>query len=317
MHCPPSLVFIKRGKVDIVPSPSGSHAPTKTDGLATAGIVGTAAAVGVASGDHSKISMPSAQIGGPAYVKDMDTGPAKHTIGPHKSDILNVLDPRVLPEPSKMKASKTAEAKAETGPASHTIGPHQSDVLNVVDPRVLPQPDQQKPMKTAAEKAATGPAAHTIGPHKSDTLNVVDPRVKPEWNNMKPHEAIAPTSAMQSSTENGAISNDVSHVETSKFVDTGVPGIPGHHGPVEHATASKSSSNYAGATGVPEMQPPMKANHGLGGTSLPEHRGISGTNTLANPEKQGTYGSTLVGKSESDHMRPNMPGKYPSTASGL
>ena len=52
-----------------------------------------------------------------------DTGPASKTLGPHKSNVANVLDPRVQPEPEKMKQSSTA-------------GPYQSDMANKADPRV-------------------------------------------------------------------------------------------------------------------------------------------------------------------------------------
>ena len=56
-----------------------------------------------------------------------DTGPASKTIGPHESNIANILDPRVLPEPEKMKESTT-------------VGPHKSDMLNKLDPRVTSDP---------------------------------------------------------------------------------------------------------------------------------------------------------------------------------
>lgn len=56
-----------------------------------------------------------------------DTGPASKTLGPHASNVANVLDPRVKPEPEKMKESSTA-------------GPHKSDMLNKLDPRVTADP---------------------------------------------------------------------------------------------------------------------------------------------------------------------------------
>lgn len=55
------------------------------------------------------------------------TGPASHTIGPHSSNAANTVDPRVRPEPEKMRDHKTA-------------GPHQSDMLNKLDPRVDSDP---------------------------------------------------------------------------------------------------------------------------------------------------------------------------------
>lgn len=49
--------------------------------------------------------------------------PASKTVGKHNSNILNVLDPTVLPDPSKQKDHTTT-------------GPHTSDTLNRMDPKV-------------------------------------------------------------------------------------------------------------------------------------------------------------------------------------
>ncbi|MBE7179811.1 MAG: hypothetical protein INR71_01150, partial [Terriglobus roseus] len=43
----------------------------------------------------------------------IDTGPAPNTIGPHKSDALNVLDPRVQPQPELMKGNSSSQPQAE------------------------------------------------------------------------------------------------------------------------------------------------------------------------------------------------------------
>lgn len=56
-----------------------------------------------------------------------DRGPASRTVGPHESNIANVADPRVLPQPEKMHNH-------------NTVGPHQSDTLNRMDPRVTADP---------------------------------------------------------------------------------------------------------------------------------------------------------------------------------
>ncbi|KAK5138509.1 hypothetical protein LTR08_000096 [Meristemomyces frigidus] len=50
-----------------------------------------------------------------------DTGPASKTIGPHDSNVANVLDPRVKPDPEKMKKSTAS-------------GPHKSDMANKAEP---------------------------------------------------------------------------------------------------------------------------------------------------------------------------------------
>ncbi|KAL9062926.1 MAG: hypothetical protein Q9157_008534, partial [Trypethelium eluteriae] len=91
-----------------------------------------------------------------------DTGPASRTIGPHKSDAANIADPRVQPEPEKMK--NVGARDTNTGPASATIGPHESNLANVADPKVQPQPEKMKDTETT-------------GPHRSDLMNRMDPRV--------------------------------------------------------------------------------------------------------------------------------------------
>lgn len=52
-----------------------------------------------------------------------ETGPASKTIGPHSSNVANIVDPRVQPDLEKQKTSTTT-------------GPHKSDTLNRLDPRV-------------------------------------------------------------------------------------------------------------------------------------------------------------------------------------
>ncbi|KAF1952255.1 hypothetical protein CC80DRAFT_495582 [Byssothecium circinans] len=71
-----------------------------------------------------------------------DSGPASSTIGPHKSNAANVLDPRVQPDPNLQKHHQAASTIDD--PAPKTVGPHKSDIANVMDPRVLPDPEKQK-----------------------------------------------------------------------------------------------------------------------------------------------------------------------------
>ncbi|KAL1592232.1 hypothetical protein SLS60_011309 [Paraconiothyrium brasiliense] len=80
-----------------------------------------------------------------------DSGPASSTIGPHKSNVANVLDPRVQPDPALQKHHHAAPTVED--PAPSTVGPHKSDVANIVDPRVLPDPQKQKGLsKEQADK---------------------------------------------------------------------------------------------------------------------------------------------------------------------
>lgn len=65
-----------------------------------------------------------------AYEASKDTGPASKTIGPHDSNVANIMDPRVQPEPEKMKESTTT-------------GPYSSDMANKADPRVQADPAKE------------------------------------------------------------------------------------------------------------------------------------------------------------------------------
>ncbi|KAF2120249.1 hypothetical protein BDV96DRAFT_321749 [Lophiotrema nucula] len=93
--------------------------------------------------------------------EEKDAGPAPSTIGPHKSNVANVVDPRVQPDPALQKHHQAGATPED--PASATVGPHKSNIANVLDPRVQPEPEKQK-------------GHTTTGPHQSDTLNRLDPK---------------------------------------------------------------------------------------------------------------------------------------------
>ncbi|TKA23781.1 hypothetical protein B0A50_07063 [Salinomyces thailandicus] len=78
--------------------------------------------------------------------------------GPHNSDVLNVLDPRVKPEPEKMRGN--VDQNDGLGPAPSTKGPHKSDLANILDPKVKPDPshlgNQGKSMEAPVEAEKQG-----------------------------------------------------------------------------------------------------------------------------------------------------------------
>ncbi|KAL2356956.1 hypothetical protein BJ546DRAFT_966120 [Cryomyces antarcticus] len=78
-----------------------------------AGLAGVGAAA--AGGAH--------EMGQGRHSGTAGSGPASGTVGPHSSNLANIVDPRVQPQPEMMKDRTTA-------------GPHQSDVMNRADPRV-------------------------------------------------------------------------------------------------------------------------------------------------------------------------------------
>ncbi|KAK3079887.1 hypothetical protein LTS18_003677, partial [Coniosporium uncinatum] len=80
-----------------------------------------------------------------------DTGPASSTLGHHESNFMNVIDPRVQPDPSVQ--GRQGGGPTSTDPARHTTGPHSSDAMNVVDPRVKPEPSNMKDNRSDARQA--------------------------------------------------------------------------------------------------------------------------------------------------------------------
>jgi hypothetical protein len=114
-----------------------------------------------------------------------ETDPASKTTGPHKSNLMNIVDPRVQPEPEKMKDRTTA-------------GPHQSDMMNRADPRVDSDLSKQNEHHYGRDAALVGGAGalgagayeHQRGPtenigtsafnpRSTNTANVVDPNHDP------------------------------------------------------------------------------------------------------------------------------------------
>ncbi|KAH0348410.1 hypothetical protein KCU81_g3304, partial [Aureobasidium melanogenum] len=116
-----------------------------------------------------------------------ETDPATKTVGPHKSNLMNIIDPRVQPEPEKMKDRTTA-------------GPHQSDMMNRADPRVdsdLSKQNEHHYGRDAAVAGGLGTAGagayeygkhhnqpESIGtsafdPRSTNTTNLVDPNHDP------------------------------------------------------------------------------------------------------------------------------------------
>jgi len=120
--------------------------------------------------------------------------------GPHDSNVLNKLDPRVDSDrdgsqnfgAANYGPGAHAGAHAHTG--THTTGgglaagtgtnatnsgPHNSNMLNKADPRVDSDRDGSRNLGAASHGAhsGTGPAHGTAGAHSSNLANKLDPRV--------------------------------------------------------------------------------------------------------------------------------------------
>ncbi|CAD0114927.1 unnamed protein product [Aureobasidium uvarum] len=134
------------------------------------------------------VGVAGSQLQGYNHGGRTETDPASKTIGPHKSNLMNVIDPRVRPEPEKMKDRTTA-------------GPHQSDMVNRADPRVDSDLSKQnehhygRDAALAGGAGAAGVGAYEYGkqhgqptesigtsafdPRSTNTTNVVDPNHDP------------------------------------------------------------------------------------------------------------------------------------------
>ncbi|CAI6336416.1 unnamed protein product [Periconia digitata] len=75
-----------------------------------------AALVGAGAGAGTAAGLYASQSSGQS-----DTGPASSTIGPHKSNLANILDPRVQPDPEKQKSAHKQEH--QDGQNTYTAAP--------------------------------------------------------------------------------------------------------------------------------------------------------------------------------------------------
>ncbi|KAL1801018.1 hypothetical protein ACET3X_001360 [Alternaria dauci] len=121
-----------------VPEKRSEHHYGRDVGLAGAG---AAAAGGLYAANRDNFNSGSAS----STVEPMSEDPASRTIGPHDSNIANIIDPRVQPDPSKQKAHTT-------------VGPHQSDTLNRLDPKVDEKTGQQGGHHYGRDAAVVGGA---------------------------------------------------------------------------------------------------------------------------------------------------------------
>ena len=158
-----------------------------------------------------------------------ETDPASKTIGPHKSNLMNVIDPRVQPEPEKMKDRTTA-------------GPHQSDMMNRADPRVDSDLSKQNEHHYGRDAALAGGAGaagvgayeyskheraptESIGnsafdPRSTNTSNVVDPNHDPILEQQRVERQRAYEAAMAGGAGGAGIASSHHGTNTQSTVDS-------------------------------------------------------------------------------------------------
>ncbi|KAI9690312.1 MAG: hypothetical protein M1822_009273 [Bathelium mastoideum] len=238
-----------------------------------------------------------------------DTGPASRTIGPHKSDLANVADPRVQPEPDKMK--NLGARNTNTGPASATIGPHDSNVRNVVDPKVQPEPEKMKDRETT-------------GPHRSDLLNRLDPRVDSSRKNLDGNEATTGAGATTGAAAGGVTDGDP-NISSPYNVQPIDPRVDAHAGPQAEQqqhhygrdAAVAGGAAGVGAAGLGAYEARKDKNEPIT-TSQPSSTGYGEQPTTATQQTSTTQPSIAVPGSQSGAktQRPNVPqpSRYESQA---
>ncbi|KAL1641795.1 hypothetical protein SLS58_005835 [Diplodia intermedia] len=204
-----------------------------------------------------------------------ETDPATLTHGPHKSNVANIMDPRVLPDPNKMKGHQAQST--ETDPASRTVGPHSSNVANVMDPRVLPQPEKMKQHTTA-------------GPHQSDTLNRMDRKVDSDpasEENQHHYGRDAAVAGGLGAGAAGAYAASQHHHEKNPYTSHAVdPRI--HNSSATSDSPARSSSTKGGWFAGPTGSAVDSNNNAIG--SPTRTTGSTGVDSSARPGQQHHYG---------------------------
>lgn len=132
-------------------------------------------------GTHNTVGGTHNPAGMATYGDSAASGPAKHTAGHHKHDLLNKLDPSVDSSRDKVVLPP---------PGTATNGPHSSRLANKLDPTVDTKAYEGAHLGTAQASSAyqqagvpthhgltTGAPEGTYGPHGSRMANAADPRV--------------------------------------------------------------------------------------------------------------------------------------------
>ncbi|KAF9695509.1 hypothetical protein EKO04_006348 [Ascochyta lentis] len=191
-------------------SPSTSTGPQHHYGR-DAGLAGAGAATAGGLAYAGSRDQPSGQRTVGSTAED----PASKTVGPHSSNIANILDPRVQPDPAKQKDHTTT-------------GPHQSDTFNRADPKVDEKAGQHHYGRDAAVAGGAGAAgygayeaAKAYGDHRSTQpgASMQEQRYDPTASGARAPNPIPATS------EYNYHNPDVAALASA----TGA-GAPGHHG---------------------------------------------------------------------------------------
>ncbi|KAF1364372.1 hypothetical protein EJ07DRAFT_172374 [Lizonia empirigonia] len=199
-----------------------------------AGLAGAGAATAGGLAYAGSRDQPSGQ----RTVGSTSEDPASKTIGPHSSNIANILDPRVQPDPAKQKDHTTT-------------GPHQSDSLNRADPRVDDKTGQHHHGRDAAVVGGAGAAgygayeaAKVYGDHRSTQpgASMQEQRYDPTAAGARAPNPVPATS------EYNYHNPDVAALASA----TGA-GAPGNHGQTQQPYTTAQMARQAQAYKAPEI----------------------------------------------------------------
>ncbi|KAI5249866.1 hypothetical protein E4T43_00427 [Aureobasidium subglaciale] len=243
------------------------------------------------------------QLSGYNHGGRTETDPASKTIGPHKSNLMNIVDPRVQPEPEKMKDRTTS-------------GPHQSDMMNRADPRVDSDLSKQgnhhgRDAALAGGAGAAGVGAYeygqrhgsttesvgssTFAPGSTVTAAVADPNHDPILEQQRQERERALAAAMGSGSGAGGVA----------AYEQGVPHSSTGHSTIDSPFASRST-NQADVVGsnTDASYAQQQSHHGrdaavLGGA------GAAGAGAYEYNKHRGTDTSESIGSSAFDPRSTN------------
>jgi len=228
-----------------------------------------------------------------------ETDPASKTVGPHKSNLMNVIDPRVQPEPEKMKDRTTA-------------GPHQSDMMNRADPRVdsdLSKQNEHHYGRDAALGAgAAGVGAYELNKHErpnenigksafdprsTNTSNVVDPNHDPILEQQRVERQRAYEAAMASGTGGAGIAS------------------AGHHGANPQSTLDSPFASRSANTD-PALTQQQSGHHYGRDAALAGGAGALGAGAYEQSRRHDAPAGSAVGTSTFDPRSTNTAGPHQS-----
>jgi hypothetical protein len=194
------------------------------------------------------------------------------TQGPHKSDMLNKLDPRVDSDNSKAYDSNSSRNTAGGIGSSNTTsgygssttsGPYDSNMANRADPRVDSDNSRFGSSNVGSTGTSTGAYGSTgasgydnsssnygssnttSGPHKSDLLNKADPRV--DSDNSKAYGLSTHSNNSAAGFGTTGVTSGPHHTDTANALDPNV-NQSGYGNTSSHTSGGLGSSGAYGSS---------------------------------------------------------------------